>query len=157
MRIALYYKRINSHFSFLHHMSGANASFLEWNGKCFIAEWNGLPRRNEMKTGAASSSGVFYEAFSGFMFFCLEIKAKKWRIRLRPSGLRRDKERGIWTLGIHKDTTIFETVAFDHSAISPLFVPKYTTLLAERQKFFAFFFTFFWKTSCGKLHYSCDI
>ena len=25
------------------------------NGKCFIAEWNGLPRRNEMKTGAASS------------------------------------------------------------------------------------------------------
>ena len=27
--------------------------------------------------------------------FCLEIKAKKWRIRLRPSGLRRDKEGGI--------------------------------------------------------------
>ena len=55
----------NSHFSFLHHMSEANASYLEWNGKCFIAEWNGLPRRNEMKTGAASSSGVFYEAFCG--------------------------------------------------------------------------------------------
>ena len=55
----------NSHFSFLHHMSEANASFLEWNGKCFIAEWNGLPRRNEMKTGAASSSGVYYEAFCG--------------------------------------------------------------------------------------------
>ena len=45
----------NSHFSFLHHMSEANASYLEWNGKCFIAEWN----------GAASSSGVFYEAFCG--------------------------------------------------------------------------------------------
>ena len=43
--------------------------------ECFIAEQSGLPRRNEMKTGAASycgvkrnnasSSGVFYEAFCG--------------------------------------------------------------------------------------------
>ena len=28
-------------------------------------------------------------------------------------------ERGIRTLDTHKDITIFETVAFDHSAISP--------------------------------------
>ena len=32
------------------------------NGKCFIAEWNGLPRRNEMKTGAASAVYALWAA-----------------------------------------------------------------------------------------------
>ena len=47
-----------SHSLFSHHTE-RSASYLEWNGKCFIAEWNGLPRRNEMKTGAASSEKAF--------------------------------------------------------------------------------------------------
>ena len=34
----------NSHFSFLHHMSEANASYLEWNGKCFITKLLHLKR-----------------------------------------------------------------------------------------------------------------
>ena len=71
----------NSHFSFLHHMSEANASYLEWNGKCFIAEWNGLPRRNEMKTGAASAVfALLRRAKSEKASFRHFFGAKKWRL-----------------------------------------------------------------------------
>ena len=58
----MYYKRKTLIFSFSHNMSEANASYCGAAAEqCFIAEWNGLPRRNEMKTGAASSEKAFYE------------------------------------------------------------------------------------------------
>ena len=97
-----------------------------------------------MKTGAASSSGVFYEAFCGdaakYEALCVlhasgvssaqkhEAALRAMKQRLTASfaiyfahlGKKNGGERGIRTLGTHKDTTVFETAAFDHSAISPL-------------------------------------
>ena len=45
-------------------------------------------------------------------------------------------ERGIRTLDTRKGITIFETVAFDHSAISPLVMFSNIALLFAKVKFF---------------------
>ena len=49
-------------------------------------------------------------------------------------------ERGIRTLGTREGTTIFETVAFDHSAISPLFRFINILLFLAKGKNFLYFF-----------------
>ena len=82
----------NSHFSFSHHMSEANASYLEWNGKCFITKLLRLKRLvwigwstpvgvwsilRHCRKIWSTANAVWSKAFSGFMFFCLEIKVKK--------------------------------------------------------------------------------
>ena len=96
----------NSHFSFLHHISEANASYLEWNGKCFIAEWNedwnnasavfALLRRAKSEKDSflwstpvgvwsilrhcrkiwSTADAVWSKAFSGFIFFALKSRQK---------------------------------------------------------------------------------
>ena len=114
----------NSHFSFLHHMSGANASFLEWNGKCFIAEWNGLPRRNEMKTGAASSSGVFYEAFCG------DAAKYEAQLTLHEAALRAMKQ-SLTASFRHFLQKCFYGIAFISFRLSRIFAKK----MAEREGF----------------------
>ena len=83
----------NSHFSFSHHTERKrSASYLEWNGKCFITKLLHLKRLHfyEARPSAYEAAlramkrtfGAWSEAFSGFMFFCLEIKAKKWRLEI---------------------------------------------------------------------------
>ena len=192
-------------------MSEANASYLEWNEKCFITKLLHLKRLVRIGWSTpvgvwsilrhcrkiwSTADAVWSKAFSGFMFFCLEIKAKKmadppslklWRDKergIRHEGLARSErehrrpsvekrrathkkitlsepcrkpqrkneklnskftcdlefyyfysdflstawkrakknggERGIRTLERENPLTIFETVAFGHSAISPL-------------------------------------
>ena len=60
--------------------------------------------------------GSFYNFFSSKEEFCLKIIDKNCqKIFWKKNG----GERGIRTLGTVARTTIFETVAFDHSAISP--------------------------------------
>ena len=83
----------NSHFSFLHHMSEANASYLEWDGKCFITKLLHLKRLHfyEARLSAYEAfcgKAAKYEAplmryeakpFQASCFFCLESRQKKWR------------------------------------------------------------------------------
>ena len=102
----------NTHFSFLHHMSEANASYLEWNGKCFITKLFHLKRRfyeahlrcMKQSCGLWSTPvGVWSEAFSGFMFFC-HSKMLLWDclhfIQAIPHFLQKNGgKRGIRTLG----------------------------------------------------------
>ena len=83
-------------FSFLHHMSEANASYLEWNGKCFITKLLHLKRIHFYEARQSA-----YEAFCGGMpqnmkhrrcgmkqslfrlhVFLPLIKAKKWRLEI---------------------------------------------------------------------------
>ena len=45
-------------------------------------------------------------------------------------------ERGIRTLDTREGITIFETVAFDHSAISPLVMSSNIALVFAKVKFF---------------------
>ena len=43
----------------------------------------------------STTIGVFQSQVGEIGDILLKFEQKKWRIRLRPSGLRRDKERGI--------------------------------------------------------------
>ena len=93
----------NSHFSFLYHMSEANASYLEWNGKCFITKLLHLKRLVRIGWSTpfgvwsilrhcrkiwSTADAVWSKAFSGFMFFL------PWN-----QGKKNGGERGIRTLG----------------------------------------------------------
>ena len=85
-------------FTFLHHMSEANASYLEWNGKCFITKLLHLKRLHfyearlsayEAFCGVAAkyeAPQMRYEAkpFQASCFFTLKSRQKKWRKECHP-------------------------------------------------------------------------
>ena len=79
----MYYKRKNSHFSFSNHPSHKvlwMTGHME-RSECFIAECNGLPRRNEMKTGLPRRN----EMKTGAASYCGAL-AEQCFSRLRPMG-----------------------------------------------------------------------
>ena len=66
----------NSHFSFLHHMSEANASYLEWNGKCFITKLLHLKMLHFYEARLSA-----YEAFCGI---AAKYEAPQMRYEAKP-------------------------------------------------------------------------
>ena len=83
-----------------------------------------------MKTGATSSSGVFYEAFCGDAakyeahLAMHEAALRAMKQSLTASfrhffGKKNGGERGIRTLGEVAPSQHFQCCAFDHSTISP--------------------------------------
>ena len=105
--------------------SEANVSYLEWNGKCFIAEWN----------GAASSSGVFYEAFcdawSGTA--CHEAKPGGWKFLSSPAILKGFLSLKLENFAVKWNSEKLRTVTAKHTEIFDL---KFFNTPAERETIF---------------------
>ena len=144
----------NSHFSFLHHMSEANASYLEWNGKCFITKLLHLKRLH------------FYEArLSAYEAFCgnaAKYEAPQMRYEAKPfqascffalkSRQKKMAERARFELAEACTSAVFKTAALNHSTISPSKnIPIIYLFPAKLQVIFYFFS---WKKGSGEPFFS---